>query len=445
MGITTSRRETDSWDQTASSSSGRAGVGSSGDQDAAAGLLSGDGGGGGGSTKTAKLWSLAHKENLTTWKYGSVLWGFEPRIDYTSNVKARLQPWCTHGRYFTVKHDPPNKMLQRPYCLLTILEGCFKQDTYIRLPYAYASRLHVEPEPAGHYLKSVQLVGYRDGIAMLQINCTDNVMEFMVVHMKTESILAVHKEDTVTGKHYLCDCIISPDLSSFILKPNAMYVLNFCRGEYKNVMKVLSCKENRCPVLKTLFQGTAVRLFVAYDPRYRSRRVVLGNFSRNGRDIVCVYDLVDDAVVRESHANQYQTTHNIVFSPDGMYVASLVLGRSVKDGLFNFPRVLVYSSADLDVLHVIRTNCLAEVPTLSPAAVFPLFSETGTHLAVAYGEQGTFYQQVVGVQVFKVPVLLDLQSLCRLTIRQYFDCQDVQRLPLPNKLKSYLRFQPSYG
>lgn len=70
-------------------------------------------------------------------------------------------------------------------------------------------------------------------------------MEFMAIHMKTESILAVHKEDTVTGKHYLCDCIISPDLTSFILKPNAMYVLNFCRGEYKNIMKVLSCKENR--------------------------------------------------------------------------------------------------------------------------------------------------------------------------------------------------------
>lgn len=201
----------------------------------------------------------------------------------------------------------------------------------------------------------------------------------------------------------------------------------------------------RCPVLKTLFQNTAVRLFVAYDPRYRSRRIVLGNFSKNGRDIVCIYDLIDDRVVSESHPNQYQTTHNIVFSPDGMYIASLVLGRSVKDGLFNFPRVLVYSSSELEVLHIVRTECLAEVPTLSPAALFPLFSETGTHLAVAYGEQGTFYQQVVGVHVYKVPVLLDLQSLCRLTIRQYFDCQDVQRLPLPNKLKSYLRFQPSYG
>lgn len=104
-----------------------------------------------------KSWSLEYSENLISWKYGAVLWGFDPRIDYTSNVKARLQPWCTHGRHFIVKHDPPSKILQRPYCLLTIVEGCFKQDTYVRLPYAYSTRLHIEPEPAGHYLKSVQV------------------------------------------------------------------------------------------------------------------------------------------------------------------------------------------------------------------------------------------------------------------------------------------------
>lgn len=141
MGITTSRRDAagGAWDQTTNRIQSLEAAGQSG------------------CPRPCKSWSLEYSETLTTWKYGSVLWGFDPRIDYTSNVKARLQPWCTSGRYFTVRHDPPNKILQRPYCLLTIVEGCFKQDTYVRLPYAYASRLHVEPEPAGHYLKSVQV------------------------------------------------------------------------------------------------------------------------------------------------------------------------------------------------------------------------------------------------------------------------------------------------
>lgn len=102
-------------------------------------------------------WTKVSSEVLTTWKYGAVLWGFEPRIDYTSNVKGRLQPWCTGGRHFVVTHDSPNKILQRPYCLMTITENCLKQDTHIRLPYAYAGRLYSEPEPAGHYLKSAQV------------------------------------------------------------------------------------------------------------------------------------------------------------------------------------------------------------------------------------------------------------------------------------------------
>jgi len=102
-------------------------------------------------------------------------------------------------------------------------------------------------------------------------------------------------------------------------------------------------------------------MFVSYDPRYRSRRVALGNYPKHGRDIVVIYDIETDTVVTESRLGVYQTTHNIVFSPDGMYLASLILGESVKEGLFNFPRVLLYSSHDLRVIHVIRTDNLAEV------------------------------------------------------------------------------------
>jgi len=140
-------------------------------------------------------------------------------------------------------------------------------------------------------------------------------------------------------------------------------------------------------------------MFVAFDPRYRSRRVALGNYpGPYGRDVVCLYDIVEESVVAMSittAAAYNQTTHNITFSPDGKYVVSLVLGRSIKDGLFNFPRVIIYSGTDVSIVHIIKTDGLSEVPTLSPAALFPLFSSTGSHLAVAYGEQGTFYQQVI--------------------------------------------------
>ena len=116
-------------------------------------------------------WSLVRSENLSTWKYAGVLWGFDPRIDYTSNVKARLQPWCTAGRHLVVKHDNPSRLVhQRPHCILTIVEGCFRQDTFVRLPSTYASRLHTEPDPAGHYLKSAQ-VGYTILVIFLA-NCS---------------------------------------------------------------------------------------------------------------------------------------------------------------------------------------------------------------------------------------------------------------------------------
>ena len=284
-------------------------------------------------------------------------------------------------------------------------------------------------------------------LCVFQINCVDSFMEFLVVHMKTGAVLAKRREP-VSRQHYLCDCIISPDLSHFIIKPNAMYVLNFCRrNEYHNTMLLVCCRDggDDGPTVKNLFEGAAVRQFVLFDPRYAHRRIAIGNYVCDGRDVLAMYDIIDEAIVATSDASSlYQTTHNIAWSPDGTYIASLTLGRSIKDGLFNFPRVLIYASDDLRVLHAVRTSMLAEVPTLSPAAIFPVFSETGTHLAVAFGEQDSFYQQVAGVNVHKVPLHVNLQSLCRLTIRVFFDRQDVERLPLPTKLKSYLRFQPCY-
>jgi len=112
------------------------------------------------SSSSPQAWAVIRSETLSTWKYAAVLWGFDPRIDYTSNVKARLQPWCTGGRHLVVRHDAPARLiLQRPHCILTIIEGCFRQDTFVRLPSSYATRLHIEPDPAGHYLKSAQVTG----------------------------------------------------------------------------------------------------------------------------------------------------------------------------------------------------------------------------------------------------------------------------------------------
>jgi len=110
------------------------------------------------SSSSLQAWAVIRSDTLATWKYAAVLWGFDPRIDYTSNVKARLQPWSTAGRHLVVRHEPPTRLvLQRPHCILTIVEGCFHRDTSVRLPSSYAARLHTEPDPAGHYLKSAQV------------------------------------------------------------------------------------------------------------------------------------------------------------------------------------------------------------------------------------------------------------------------------------------------
>ena len=139
------------------------------------------------STVSPQPWTVIRSETLATWKYAAVLWGFDPRIDYTSNVKARLQPWCTGGRHLIVRHEPPTRLLlQRPHCVLTIVEGCFRQDTFVRLPSSYATRLHIEPDPAGHYLKSAQVPACSFGQ-----HYTDNDNLSLFLHFKCNSFCCV--------------------------------------------------------------------------------------------------------------------------------------------------------------------------------------------------------------------------------------------------------------
>ena len=392
-----------------------------------------------------QAWPLVYSENLALWKYSAVVWGFDPKMNYTDNMKCRLHPWCTAGRYFVVKFDKTPHPHDRSVFVLTITETLFKNDTQIRLPFAYHSKLFTEPGAAYSYMKPIEVVGYKDGIAVLQVNCVDKFVRFLVVHMKTETVIAVHKEP-VKSCHFLYDCIISPDLSSFIIKPNAMFVLNSVRDDYDNEVKVVTCKGKKCHVSRVLCSSNynAVRLFIAFDPRVQNRRVAIGNYLSRGRDIVAIYDLDRETVMVQSDAKEYQTTHNLTFSPDGSYIASLILGNSVNDGYFNFPRVVVYCSDELSVLHQINLPNLAETATLCPTALFPLFSETGTYLAVPYGTRCSHFDEVDGAFVYRVALPLNLQCLCRLTIRHHFDSQDVEKLPLPNKLKAFLRFQPQY-
>lgn len=133
------------------------------------------GGVSGGVTGDQKLpWELLLSESFASWKYTAVLWGFDPRIDYMSNVKVRLNPSCTSGRYFSVRQHSNDASLgggtEGPYLNVSVTDGCFKQESRLRLPLPLTSRtpLHAEPEPACYYMKPIQVVGYRDGVAVIQ-------------------------------------------------------------------------------------------------------------------------------------------------------------------------------------------------------------------------------------------------------------------------------------
>lgn len=403
--------------------------------------------------RNVKPWAKVGTTHFTNWaKTASILWNFDPNINYSYAREPRLQPWCMGNRHFTVE-QLDNRINGLYGTNLEITQRRQRTSNSVihkvHLPFQLNVLGQREIKVCGLGLKPLQVVGYHGDLAILQALCHGSYMQFLVVNLKTGAYVGRHVEP-VSGDPYLCECIVSPDMKKFVLKPNPIFINDFM-GEYNNfpnIMKLINIEENgHCSVERVFSEEGCVHYVVTFDPRFGNSRAAVGNY--DGGKTVCIFDWQQNELVAESDPRQpAQTTRNLVFSPNGQYLASLVSTASYQAGLHSFPKVNIYETEHLFLLQRISCSkmyCVA----LIPAVLFPLFSECGTRLAVAYGRNidimgSVFGQELAFVEVYRVPVRHSLQSLCRVTIRRAVSRDNVLHLPIPRKIKDYLLYRPIY-
>ena len=247
--------------------------------------------------------------------------------------------------------------------------------------------------------------------------------------------------------------VLSPSCTKLLLQPSAYYCVRFgSRPKTTEIQLIDITRNGNCtlvgPLLavcpdtplgsKSAFRRDHV---FSFDPRYDWKRIVIGY---QYASVVRVCDLVERRVVVEnnSHGSLRQYTENLVYSPDGRFIASLVSsidgGTRTKIQIWG---VLVYTSDSLEVVHCIsypRRNL--EFP-LYPACLFPIFSCSGKFLVVPRCPQGAV-TACYDVDILLVPNILNLQSLCQITIYMCTRTKYVNDLPLPPSLKNFLLFKP---
>ena len=335
------------------------------------------------------------------------------------------------------------------------------------------------------FLESAKVIGCRSHMVIIQIVCKE-VVEFLLVDLNTDTVMGKYVE-RYEGKPYLFEGLVSPDLSHFILKPNLLYVLKYgipCVDDRVRVLQPVYRKpgsttpdsttvkhgQSGGSILSTeqpakqlqrmvghhssvfplyestsrLFQGQGLDLILAYDPRYKHSKVAIANLTKRTQHVICIYCLKQNRITQKVFGPQFHRTQNLVFSPDGEFLSSLIvtyiLGPKMYPQKFDFLCVMIYSTDKLELLHRIKSYGTAGLTCLIPAACFPIFSTDGSRIAVGAGAGSC----VNRIEVYNMPVFGSLKNLCRLRICKFVSNEIIENYNLDADLKDYLLYKPSY-
>lgn len=389
-------------------------------------------------------WKLLHTTSLTEWSNVDHKLGFQASVDFTDK-KCRLQPWCMAGGYFDVLLPAPVDQedldVAYVYDELLVLSETPWINQRVKLKHNYKNRVSHKKQNTG--LQNAQLIGYRDNLAVVQVVRCDSKNEFLILDLDQGKVKGSHVE-FFGDQPYLYECYISPDGTRILFKPNLLYSLKYRVQQVDDVLKVLSpAKQNRvyC-VAQELFRDAAMDLILAFDPRYKHTRVAVANIQRRNQHVLCIYCLKSQKMLKKSSGPQYQRVQNLSFSPDGEFLATLLVTYSVGPNLYpqkyNFIATKIYDANTLQLLHQIQSFGTSAVSSLIPGAIFPIFSRLGEMLALGSGTGSCINQ----VDIFGMPPVLKLKHLCRQQIKTYLSDEEIVMLPVSEALRDYLTYRP---
>ncbi|KAK2153918.1 hypothetical protein LSH36_281g03067 [Paralvinella palmiformis] len=397
-------------------------------------------------------WSIICNSNYLSWvKRDAARLLFDPGVYCITSQDFTLMHISAHGLHISVAEIIP----EVHGCTKLILKERIPPVVHsVSLPYRLKLKTTKEVKAESAGLKPLQVCGFDKNLLILQALCKDHHLQFIVLDLYTHEYVGKYVVKW-TWQPFLCECVISPDHSRFVIKPGMFYAAEHDDGNeypYLKEIRIIHIRNGICRLEKTIRDSNCSNYVMAFDPRYDHSRLALANWTREEQpaqnEAICVMDLVHQKPVKCSYyMSGTHSSKNLVFSPDGSFLACLVCEPCFYQGVHNFSEILVYDADTLDVVKTIPCNNTQCVP-LYPAILFPSFSKCGTRMAVGYGRDidimgAIFGQEIAFVDVYQVPTPINLQYLCRVAIRRIIPTErQLLTLPLPKPLIRYLSFGP---
>lgn len=193
----------------------------------------------------------------------------------------------------------------------------------------------------------------------------------------------------------------------------------------------------------------------AFDPRFTANRVAVTNFQPNQSNSLSIvqpssWSVVHSNVhVSDTHSSLYPYLRNIAYTRDGRFITASLLDNACfcrEKHTRNYQpigcSIYVFNADTVETLHCIEYVRYTCAQHLCPINYTPVYSLCGSRMALVMDLQDLPSQHFV--RVIKLPRVPNLQSFCRIVIRQNFAADKLIDLPLPVKLINYLYFKPEF-
>ncbi|KAK6173551.1 hypothetical protein SNE40_016979 [Patella caerulea] len=286
----------------------------------------------------------------------------------------------------------------------------------------------------------------RASLILLVLHWTENMQSkvtFPLVDLDKQSVLGIieapHKNMTVIH------CEITPDLSrtAILFYFHSDSQRTFCYNLFLFCNKTMEVVENY-----TL--NHEVQPYMAFDPRFCWSRVAIANYECREEGIkheLVLFSLSSGKVYKRSNLSLPSlfggSCFHLLYSIDG---ALLILQKLTEDrfGVTSYSDIYLFNSDQLMLIKYV-TASLPGLFHICMTNYEPKFSNCGSYMRIldyksANGDRG------ITVKIYQLPRCLNLKSQCRIMILQNLKNNNyINQLPLPNRLKEYLKFSPMWN
>lgn len=197
-----------------------------------------------------------------------------------------------------------------------------------------------------------------------------------------------------------------------------------------------------------------------FDPRFTWSRLAVTNFEPEQTNSLSLVEieskqglwqvLRSNPRMNDTGPALYPSMKDLCYSKDGTLVVACLLDTTCycrEKKTRNYQpiscSIYVFNGDTTATLHCIQYHRYTCTQHLCPINYTPIFSACGSRMALVMNYLDLPLQHFV--QVYKLPTVLHLQTLCRIVIIQNFPPESLTELPLPPRLINFIHFKPEFG